>query len=895
MFNDYPHTDLHELNLDWIIKKVKELSAQWAQTSQAWTDTQAAWEDMKAYINNYFDNLDVQQEINVKLADMAESGELSTLISPFVASGLPDVVALQLPAVVSLQIGGVVAEQIPFVVQAQLPAVVATYAAGQVAAWLSEHVNPETGYVIDDTLTISGAAADAAVVGEKIGELKSALSAIDEQVNVALSPSVVEGEKVNAPDASNAKPLGLIAYVNPIVAGSGTPTDINPRAISANTECVIYNAKSLSDVPTTLTVDLTDGDSIYKGYVDVMNKKVVATHKLVTFLWSEMGGQSDRGNNFVSRAKLLSDIKISEKLDSICNIAIYRSDNTGNSHFYIQENKYVLVFAPNTMSESTTIQILYPIDPISYDIAISPSYVLTDGNNYFWNSTGNTVLTYIPINIVDYVPYFENLLNVSDISHNTVISSTGAESEDTTRFTTGFIPVKKGDIIYSGFNGFYYVLDRIQVYNSQKQVLATSYTITYGVYVVTQDNAAYVRLGSKYAFGNYNYFQVQTMPFRGWLPFGKKEYPIAPRRKVVNIRKDGVGGYTSIRQAFETEGDNCVYQIWNGTYNVEEDFTAEEIASASYDGDHTGFTGLVVPRNSKIIGMGFKRDDIVISCTISDDYTSTARQAISTLNLIGSCEIENVTVVANNIRVAIHDDYRLASGEYHTIKNCNLINNRAGTDNNGYGLGLRQGLTVTMEDVYMSAGIIVHGQNSAYAKSKIVMKDCTVDGRISINNVNTGNVLYGNEIVLDNVYYTSLVIASSVDTAYAIVYLNSCCENPIIFSDKIIPIHGANYPKLFAYSGVSKGNAVKYVTEKTVQTSSDLDYVVGVAMNDASADEYVTVAEFRKYIGTNVLGIASCNIGDKIGYSDGAFVVDSNGTFGEVIYKYSSVGVVKIR
>ena len=60
MFNDYPHTDLHELNLDWIIKKVKELSAQWAQTSQAWTDTQAAWEDMKAYINNYFDNLDVQ-------------------------------------------------------------------------------------------------------------------------------------------------------------------------------------------------------------------------------------------------------------------------------------------------------------------------------------------------------------------------------------------------------------------------------------------------------------------------------------------------------------------------------------------------------------------------------------------------------------------------------------------------------------------------------------------------------------------------------------------------------------------------------------------------------------------------------------------------------------------
>ena len=27
MFNEYPYTDFHEMNLDWILKKMKEMSA----------------------------------------------------------------------------------------------------------------------------------------------------------------------------------------------------------------------------------------------------------------------------------------------------------------------------------------------------------------------------------------------------------------------------------------------------------------------------------------------------------------------------------------------------------------------------------------------------------------------------------------------------------------------------------------------------------------------------------------------------------------------------------------------------------------------------------------------------------------------------------------------------
>lgn len=178
MINQYPYSDAHELNLDWIILKVKELIAAWAETSAAWETQQQAFDELKAFVNDYFDNLDVQQEINNKIDDLVLNGTLSELIAPYVASGLPSVVADQIAAVVAAQISAVVAAQLPAVAAEQLPAIVATETAGQAAAWLETHVNPDTGYVIDDSLTIAGAAADAKAAGDAIDELKSFLTTV---------------------------------------------------------------------------------------------------------------------------------------------------------------------------------------------------------------------------------------------------------------------------------------------------------------------------------------------------------------------------------------------------------------------------------------------------------------------------------------------------------------------------------------------------------------------------------------------------------------------------------------------------------------------------------------------------------------------------------------------
>ena len=94
-----------------------------------------AYNELQSYVNNYFDNLDVQEEINNKLNVMAVDGTLSNLINTIAVPLIP----------------------------------------GLVEDWLEENIEPTTP-IVDATLSISGAAADAKVTGDKVTELKNAIN-----------------------------------------------------------------------------------------------------------------------------------------------------------------------------------------------------------------------------------------------------------------------------------------------------------------------------------------------------------------------------------------------------------------------------------------------------------------------------------------------------------------------------------------------------------------------------------------------------------------------------------------------------------------------------------------------------------------------------------------------
>lgn len=74
--NLIPYSDIHEMNLDWIINAVKEYLDK--------VDVlEINFDELKKYVMDFFDNLDVQNEINNKLDEMYKSGELSDIIQQY--------------------------------------------------------------------------------------------------------------------------------------------------------------------------------------------------------------------------------------------------------------------------------------------------------------------------------------------------------------------------------------------------------------------------------------------------------------------------------------------------------------------------------------------------------------------------------------------------------------------------------------------------------------------------------------------------------------------------------------------------------------------------------------------------------------------------------------------
>lgn len=170
-FDKYPYTDFHELNLDWVLETVKRIAAEWAETLTEWHDTQEEWQQLYDYVHDYFDNLDVQQEINNKLDQMALDGTLATIAQPIIDAKVAEL----LPGEVASQIGSTVSDQIPSVVSSQLPSVVSdtlpAVASPIISDWLSDHITQPTTPAIDTSLSVQGAAADAAAVGDAVNDI----------------------------------------------------------------------------------------------------------------------------------------------------------------------------------------------------------------------------------------------------------------------------------------------------------------------------------------------------------------------------------------------------------------------------------------------------------------------------------------------------------------------------------------------------------------------------------------------------------------------------------------------------------------------------------------------------------------------------------------------------
>ena len=83
--HEFPYLDTRDLNLDWLLKNMKSIIEQWATyqatMNQQFADLDEAFTSLKNWIDDYFDNLDLTQEVNDKLEEMKDNGELESILA----------------------------------------------------------------------------------------------------------------------------------------------------------------------------------------------------------------------------------------------------------------------------------------------------------------------------------------------------------------------------------------------------------------------------------------------------------------------------------------------------------------------------------------------------------------------------------------------------------------------------------------------------------------------------------------------------------------------------------------------------------------------------------------------------------------------------------------------
>lgn len=82
-----------------VVKYLNEVIGNLNSTNENFEELVKMYDELKSYVDNYFANLDVQNEINIKLDKMAEDGTLATIINQQIFKQLNErIVALEKPA-----------------------------------------------------------------------------------------------------------------------------------------------------------------------------------------------------------------------------------------------------------------------------------------------------------------------------------------------------------------------------------------------------------------------------------------------------------------------------------------------------------------------------------------------------------------------------------------------------------------------------------------------------------------------------------------------------------------------------------------------------------------------------------------------------------------------------
>ena len=319
IFEKFPYTNLHNLNLDWMINKMKEFQEGYEDQLEQIQAVQTATEELQRAL----------QEDEGNLADAVEA--LNDALE-----ALPQDIQNEVAFYVGAHLGTVVAGQLPAVTASQLPTIVRNELPGEFADWMDEHF---TEPPIDPTMTMAYGVPSARATGNIFDYLEGL--AIEGYTNSKDSVSmVVDGTGVWGDDgsldagASNSmgchfEVTGGLVYrltnwqsvgslgVDPIIFGQGPVVSTYPRFVPissiSNADLSQYQVQAgVYDIPVPKGADLMLVNSM-----KVNGEPAGPDVKGYTFNFK--GGSELRGLSFVSET---NNYRFTGSLDEI-DMALY--------------------------------------------------------------------------------------------------------------------------------------------------------------------------------------------------------------------------------------------------------------------------------------------------------------------------------------------------------------------------------------------------------------------------------------------------------------------------------------------------------------------------------------------------------------------------------------------
>ena len=295
--------------------------------------------------------------------------------------------------------------------------------------------------------------------------------------------------------------------------------------------------------------------------------------------------------------------------------------------------------------------------------------------------------------------------------------------------------------------------------------------------------------------------------------------------------------------------------LYPGTYNTLSYYTAEEIAAE-------GFQGLFVTNGVSLIGIG-QRSEIILTATMStSDYTTQKRNDVSTLNAEGNVVIKNMTIKAENIRYAMHDDtgsmgYQKNDHIYEdvTFYGENLTSSADGERSFGAGGGNMK--LMIMRNCDFSDNMVIHTSESNVHEFTVYLENCRSrmmnfadynsgkDAYFYLNNCNVAYVFFGKSGTHDQYLHLE-----GTGTDGAIIF---CPEGYVYALGGVHKFFGSN---------VTAGKAVKLNAAMTEVSAADsLDSVYGISIGVFEGATYV---QTEGWINSNSLGLSSLSVGDYL-------------------------------